>query len=463
MRRALVRGLVVLAGYTAALVWLTWPLGAHLTTHLPLPKFPCVLDVPYITWALAWQSHALATDPAHYVDANIYYPDRGALFYGDPGLSALPLFAPVFLATGNPTLAINVVFLGGLALSATALHLVVASWTGTPLAGVVAAATLLANPQLTWGFLPWAPSYAVLALFPVLMRMAARPRRHWRDVLVQGVLIALQALANLVYVAIAVVGPLAVLALARVARRPTRADGLRLAASIALALLLMAPVYAGFAIVLRANPGVGGQSQWASAHVEVPDALRMFAVTVGGVVRPIISVPSGLFERSFVLWVATPTIFLVLAGGALAMIARGRRGPPASAWAHGALWAVIGLVLATPVAALPGRPVVALPHYVALAWLAPTLQEAIRDPDRIALASLMGWALLAGAAFASVVSWLPARGRRMGAAVLAVVVTLALFRDYPPEAMAAYPLWVPVRGDSEVLAAVRARPGPVLD
>jgi hypothetical protein len=463
VKRRVARVAGVLAGYLAVLAWLTWPLAAHLTTHLPYTKNVSQTDVPYIAWTLAWQSHALATDPAHYVDANIYHPARETLFYGDPGIGALPLFAPVYLATGNPTLAINVVFLGGLALTATALHLVVGRWTGDALAGVVAVATLLTNPALMWQFLPWAPSYAVLLWFPCIMWLAARPARGVGAVVGRGVLVALQAAANLVYLAIAVVGPLAVLALARAGRRATRADGLRLAASVAVALGLLAPMYVGYARVLAENPGVRDQSRWKAEHVEVPDVLRPFVVSVGDVVRPVLVMPNALFERPRVLRLALPTIVLVVGGALVAWLGRrGKGGPPASAWQHGALWVVVGLVLATPVGALPDRPVVALPHYVALAWIAPALQRAIRDPDRIAMASLMGWALLAGAAFAALTAALPARGRRIGATGLAALVVVVLAFD-GGMAGSEYPLWQPPDGSSPVIARIRALGGPVLD
>jgi hypothetical protein len=460
--RRWVRAATIFAGYAAVLGWLTWPLAASIATRLPYTHAVAQTDVPYITWALAWQSHALATAPARWADANIYHPAPNALFYGDPGLGALPLFAPVFLATGNPTLAINVVFLGGLALTATALHLVVAAWTGEPVAGVVAAATILTNPNLLRDFLAWAPSYAVLAGFPVLMWLAARPGTGAVGVVGRGVLLAWQAAANMVYVAIAAVGPLALLAAVYLARPAWRRRGVALAASIGVALVLLAPVYVGYGRVLRANAAVGEQSRWKAPEGDVPEFARNFFVTVGGVMRPILLIPWALVTRPRVLHVAWPTGALVALGGLVAW--RGRRraiGPPASAWAHGAFWALVGLALATPVAALPARPVVALPHYVALAWLAPTLQRAIRDPDRIAIASLMGWALLAGAAFAALAAAVPRRGGRAAVVALGAAVVLLLARDGGSAGGGPYPLWEPP-GDSPVLAQVRAVGGAVL-
>ena len=62
----------------------------------------------------------------------------------------MPLFAPVYLITGNPTLAGNLAWLGGVALTATALHLVVRSWSRLESAGAVAGFTYLTTRWVYW-------------------------------------------------------------------------------------------------------------------------------------------------------------------------------------------------------------------------------------------------------------------------------------------------------------------------
>src|SRR5256712_12802108 len=108
---AILRASWLLAFYLAGVAWLTWPLAGSLSSVLPCPTGMFMHDIYYSTWALAHESHALLTAPWRIADANIYHPTPSALFYVPAGLGALPLFAPVFLATGNPTLAINVTFL----------------------------------------------------------------------------------------------------------------------------------------------------------------------------------------------------------------------------------------------------------------------------------------------------------------------------------------------------------------
>jgi hypothetical protein len=57
-------------------------------------------------------SRAILT-PTALFDANALYPAPRTLFYGPTAFGALPMFAPAFLATGNPTLALNLVTIGG--------------------------------------------------------------------------------------------------------------------------------------------------------------------------------------------------------------------------------------------------------------------------------------------------------------------------------------------------------------
>jgi hypothetical protein len=102
----------VLGLYAALVAWLTWPLGAHLGTHLPDPT-NLTFDMLHTGWLLAYETHRLTTDPLRLLEANIYHPTPHALFYGETAFGALPVFASVYLVTGNPTAAVNILFVGG--------------------------------------------------------------------------------------------------------------------------------------------------------------------------------------------------------------------------------------------------------------------------------------------------------------------------------------------------------------
>ena len=175
MRRRLVALIAPLALYAVAVGWLTWPLGAHLATHLPNTNGACALDTLLIAWVLAWQTHALATAPLHFAQANIYHPAPHALFYCETGVGALPFYAPGFLATGNPALALNLTLLGGVTLTAWTLHLVVRRWTGSYVGGFLAAWTFLTTRWVLWEWGPVAPNYMVLPYLPLIVLLTATP------------------------------------------------------------------------------------------------------------------------------------------------------------------------------------------------------------------------------------------------------------------------------------------------
>src|SRR5947207_530956 len=46
--------LAALVGYVGIVVWLTWPLAAHLGSHLPHTTFICEFDLRQMVWALSW-------------------------------------------------------------------------------------------------------------------------------------------------------------------------------------------------------------------------------------------------------------------------------------------------------------------------------------------------------------------------------------------------------------------------
>ncbi len=99
---------VALAGalFTTLTVAKAYPLIRHFGT-----QFPGDLGDPLlVTWILGWSSHALTTDPLNLFNANIFYPVQNTLALSEHMIAVVPIFAPVYLLTGNPILAYNTVF-----------------------------------------------------------------------------------------------------------------------------------------------------------------------------------------------------------------------------------------------------------------------------------------------------------------------------------------------------------------
>jgi hypothetical protein len=181
--RSAARTFAVVGLYAALTAWLTWPLGAHLATHLPDTWPGCRFDTLLAAWTLSHVSRALTTDPWALAAGNVYHPAANAVFYGDAGYGAVPYFLPVYLATGNPALATNLLLLGGVVLTAAALHLVIQRWTGSHLGGLLGACTFLTTRWVLHTRLPVMPIYAVVLYLPIIAyvapgRLRLRPRRR---------------------------------------------------------------------------------------------------------------------------------------------------------------------------------------------------------------------------------------------------------------------------------------------
>ena len=440
---------LLLVGYALLVAWLTWPLSAHLASHLPGVFRALDCDRHLSAWALSWSSRALTTDPWSIADANAYHPTPRALFYGQAGLGALPYFAPVFLLTGNPTLALNITLLAGFATTAWLFHLVVRWWTGSTLAGFVAAATFLSNRFILL-YIPTTPHFAALACFPLIAYLASRPHERLRAALVLVPLIVLQSLTETAYVAPAVVAPLAALAAIRLVQPATRAAGLRLAAALAVSAVALAPVYLGYRAVIADNPNLSAQTIWTNPVV-LPWTLP------------------GFLGQEMPAQMAAVTMLLIVVGVLVACLRGEWRHDPARArgWATGALWFVVGATLSIGQGLLVGSHLLRMPMSYA-AQLVPQLGW-IRIPARSGAGALTGTAILAGLAFAAIETRLLAgRTGVLGTAArmaLLALVCLGLYFDVgasnlPSTPWDIYPAPVP---PPSLVRVLREAPGPVVE
>jgi hypothetical protein len=465
---------LALLGWVAVVTWLTWPLASVATTHVPW-RGP---DALYSMWALAWQSHALATDPARYFDANIYHPAPGALAYGPTGTGALALFGPVFAVSHNPALALNVLFIGGSALTAWTIGLVAARWTRSAAAGAVAGSTYLAAPWVLYEWVPACPHFAMLMWVPLIMDRASRPSLRLRDALVLAVMVALQAAVEVVYIAPAVFIPLALLMVVRLAHRSTRVSGLHLGAALLAAMIALSPLLSAHAAARRADPELTLQTMWRSSAVPaasaslptppVPWTLFGWWKHVGNSLTP----PPPM--------AVPPLAFGLIGCGILSRFMRRRRGidePGVRAWRHAALWTVTAIVLALPTRVLLwGSPTI-VPNLLWLRQVFPVIGF-MRVPSRLGVVGLVGLSLLAGLAFGEIVRralhrWQARPWTRVVDGALAGVIALATFDQ--PRSGWGYPLGFvvnkprqtyavyPLGGKIPYAAVLRANRGPLLE
>ena len=419
MSQRLAAAIVPLALYCVAVVWLTWPLAAHLRTHLPSTEVACSFDTLLIAWVLAWQTHALATAPLHFAQANIYHPARHALFYCEAGVGALPYYAPAFLLTGSPALALNVTLLAGVALTAWALHLVVRRWTSSHLGGTVAAWTFLTTRWVLWEWGPVAPNYVVLPYFPLIVLLVATPAARLGDALRLVPLLVLQGLTS-IYVAAAAMIPVGLIAAGRLVRRSTRASGLRLAVALSLGAAVLLVGFAGYLVVRLENPDLQHLTVWR------------------GQLQPPTALPWGPFGAATAVPV-TALALIVVGGIALACGPREVSGRFGHAWLHAVLWSLVGLLLSfSPEIRWYGM-AVTLPTV----HLKP-LYDVLRVPCRLGVAGLIGLSLLAGLGWATAAASLAPLIRKrvfrmaVGSAIVAAI-SVCMYAEYaghgPPGAL----------------------------
>lgn len=144
----------VLGLFTVATVWVLWPLARHGADHiLDVHRFYggagwLLASDPWLyMWVLGWDTHALLSAPTRLFHANIFHPAPLTLALSDHLLGYWPLFAPFYLATGNPVAGYAATLLLSFVLSGAAMCWLVRHWTGSWAAGVVAG--------FVFAFAPW--------------------------------------------------------------------------------------------------------------------------------------------------------------------------------------------------------------------------------------------------------------------------------------------------------------------
>ncbi|HEY8514596.1 MAG TPA: hypothetical protein VIS07_03675 [Candidatus Binatia bacterium] len=199
--------------YAALTAWFLWPLPTAASSHLLYPTSSWELidaDADFALWAMAWTAHALVTDPLHLFDANVFYPMPRALALSDHMVGHQPVFAPVFLATGNPVLAGNVLLLFDFWLAAMGTFLLATRFMPASAAVVAGAAFgfVASRRANTFHLHVLAVGWMSLAMF-----FADRwlERARWRDGAPMAVALALQLLSSFYLAYMMLVGALCAL------------------------------------------------------------------------------------------------------------------------------------------------------------------------------------------------------------------------------------------------------------
>ena len=306
-----VRAVLLVGGFLALAVFETSPLVRHFATHLGSQG----TDVLHQSWILAWDTHALTTDPRHLFDANLGYPLERSLAFSDHLLGILPLFAPVYLVTGNVVAGFNTVVLLSAVLAAVG-GVALAWWWSRRWWPAVVAGTLFGFAplrlsqighlqMLTFFWAPWA-----LVFLDRFLRA-----RRWRDLWLFALFYWLQVLASFylgMMITVAVVLYVGYYAIVVDRRLIGRALATKAAAFIAASALVLLPTHFAYLQVQRAweaswTPGsMIGYSADVQSYLSAPPLVNDLYVSV---FRPVI--PVGAHERLLFPGLILPVLVLL--------------------------------------------------------------------------------------------------------------------------------------------------------
>jgi len=172
----------------------TWPHCLYFATRVVAHHDPL-----FSMWRLAWVAHAIATDPRHLFDANIFHPVRNTLAFSDAMLLEGIIGAPLFWINVHPVMIYNLLLVGAFVASGLAMFVLAQELLQDRRAAMVSAAIFTAAPyriehlmhlELQWAM--WVP-----LTFWAIHRSVSRG--SWRYGALAGVFLWLQILSSVYY------------------------------------------------------------------------------------------------------------------------------------------------------------------------------------------------------------------------------------------------------------------------
>lgn len=400
------RSLGATATFLGITLWLTWPLGARMTTALSGSP-----DSLLNAWALAWNLHILPRAPLSLFDANIFAPRPDTLAYSEHLFGIVAVVWPVHWVTGNLVLTYNVAVLLSFVLSGVGMYLLVRDLTGDSWAGLIAGAIYLGAPfhflhllHLQLLALQWFPF-----VFWCLLRYFRDPKpRFLVGTVVFSLLQALSCNYYAVYLAFAiVVFGLVLLVVARNLVTPRRV------AELALGALAVLVVALPFLLPYQRNRDRGFYRRY--------EDVVQFSAVPSDYLRP-----TAFNDAPHLRWLprqqrsekALFPGFLVIALAALGIYA-GRGGDSARRlmWIFCCVLTILAIVLSLGPETASGT---ALPYRFFYRYL-PGFGS-IRAPARIFVLALLGGSVLAGFGASRLISLAHRRGTFIAIALLAGVL-----------------------------------------
>ena len=176
--------LAALAFFAAMAVLHSWPLASDPVHLSRLDNH----DAELLTWTVAWVAHILPREPLSLFEAPILYPEQHTLAFSEHMFVPSVMGAPLLWMGASPVLVYNLLIIAGLALSGWAMYLLMARWTGSVAAGVIAGLLYAFNAHVLTRFVHLQAQH--VEFFPLMLyaldrvivddRQAAATRCCWR-------------------------------------------------------------------------------------------------------------------------------------------------------------------------------------------------------------------------------------------------------------------------------------------
>lgn len=184
--------LAALVLFAALAVLHSWPLASDPAGLARLDNNDAQLN----TWIIAWVPHALATSPLNLFEAPIFYPEHRSLAFSEHMLVPSLLGAPLIWAGVSPVFVYNLLIMLGLALSGFAMYWVMAAWTGSQWAGLIAGIAYAFNAHVLTRFVHLQAMH--VEFFPIVLYAFDRvlTERRMKDVLLLAAAVVLQSLCS---------------------------------------------------------------------------------------------------------------------------------------------------------------------------------------------------------------------------------------------------------------------------
>ncbi len=170
----------------------SWPLASDPAHLSRLDNDDAALN----TWVITWVAHIVPRQPLQLFNAPTFHPERNTLAYSEHMFVPAMMGMPLFWAGLSSVLVHNVLLLAGFALSGWAMFLLMARWSGSAWAGVVAGLIYAFNAHTLTRF-PHLQAHHV-EFFPLMLYSADRliAERTRTMALVTAIALVLQALCS---------------------------------------------------------------------------------------------------------------------------------------------------------------------------------------------------------------------------------------------------------------------------